>query len=174
MTATALRGRPSTSGQDAPGDASRTKLASGLAHLSSDMDRLDTRHEASHEEILACVEQNPDLVDAVAFTQTLARRTDCPASVVAFSYFTLARIAPQDAVDFWTSAADKVGLRPGDPVIAMTNRFAEARRNRERLTRRMYLSAIYRAWNYRRAGKPLRLMKINSAAGGIIPIPEPK
>ena len=36
MTATALRGRPSTSGQDAPRDASRTKLASSLAHLCPD------------------------------------------------------------------------------------------------------------------------------------------
>ena len=49
---------------------------------------------------------------------------------------------------------------------------AEARRNRERLTRRMYLSAIFRAWNYRRADRELKLIKISSPAGGMVPIPE--
>ena len=36
------------------------------------------------------------------------------------------------------------------------------------------LSAIYRAWNARRAGRTLRLLKISSPNGGLVPIPEPK
>lgn len=148
--------------------------ATALLKLSYDLDKLDGRHEASHREILACVEANPGLESAAEFASQVARRTDCPPSVVAFTYYVFAQIDPTDAAEFWVAAANKVGLREGDPVIALTNRFAEARRNRERLTKRMFLSAIFRAWNYRRAGKPLRLVKISSPAGGLIPIPEPR
>lgn len=148
--------------------------AAALLKISFDLDKLDGRHEASHEEIIACVEAHPGLEVAAEFASQVARRTDCPPSVVAFTFYELGRIDAQAAADFWTAAADKVGLTSGDPVIALTNRFAESRRNRERLTKRMYISAIFRAWNYRRAGKPLRLVKISSPAGGLIPIPEPK
>jgi hypothetical protein len=36
------------------------------------------------------------------------------------------------------------------------------------------LSVIYRAWNARRAGKSLRLLRVSSPKGGIVPVPEPK
>ena len=146
--------------------------ATALLKISYDLGKLDSKHEASHEEILQCVEDNPGLVYAAEFANNVARRTDCPPSIVAFTFFTLAQLDLQQA-EFWVAAADKVGLAAGDPVIALTNRFAEARRNRERLTKRMYLSAIFRAWNYRRAGRLLRMLKINSPAGGLIPLPEP-
>lgn len=158
---------------DRKGHAS-TLAAVALLKLSVDLGKLDGKHEASHGEILACVEANPSLEVAAEFASQVARRTDCPPSVVAYTFFVLSKIDAEQAADFWLAAADKVGLASGDPVIALTNRFAEARRNRERLTKRMYLSAIFRAWNYRRAGKPLRLVKISSPAGGLIPIPEPK
>ena len=66
---------------------------------------------------------------------------------------------------------------PGDYVsdrFALTNRFAEARRNRERMPKRVYLSLIYRAWNTRRDGKTMRFIRVNSPAGGLVPVPEPK
>lgn len=153
-------------------EASSLLAATALLKLSFDSDHLDGKLEASHNEVLACVQQNPNLAVACEFAKTVARRTDCPPSVVAFSFYKMAEIDPQGAADFWTAAADKVGLKPGDPVIALTNRFAEARRNRERLTRRMYLSATFRAWNYRRADRELKLIKISSPAGGTVPIPE--
>lgn len=84
-----------------------------------------------------------------------------------------AQIDTQAAIAFWTSAADKVGLPAGDPVIALTNRFAEARRNREHLMKRTLLSLTYRAWNARRAGKTMRFIRVNSPAGGLVPIPDP-
>jgi hypothetical protein len=35
----------------------------------------------------------------------------------------------------------------------------------------MQISAVYRAWNARRDGKSMRLVKIMSPSGGPIPIP---
>lgn len=130
------------------------------------------RYEATHAEIEAFVDANPGLHEAAQFASSVARRTDCPPALVAYAYWRMAQVDRADAATFWVAAADKVGLSAGDPVIAMTNRFAEARRNRERLSKRAYLSVIFRAWNNRRAGKPMRLAKIHSPNGGLVPIPD--
>lgn len=152
-----------------------TLAAAARLALQVELDDVDNRNfSPTHGEIEAFIDANPLIEYAAEFASGVARRTDCPPSVVAYTAFALAKIDINDAFDFWTSCAEKVGLSVGDPVIALSNRFAEARRNKERLSKRAYLSAIYRAWNYRREGKPLRIIKINSAAGGLIPIPEPR
>lgn len=128
----------------------------------------------SHAEIHEWVEANHDVHRAADIARVVARKTDITPAVVAFAYMHHARIDLEAAAQFWVAAADKVGLAAGDPVIAMTNRFAEARRNREQLTRNAALSIIHRAWNARRQGKSLRHIRLNSPAGGLVPIPEPK
>lgn len=145
--------------------------ATALLKISFDMDSLEGKYEASHEEIITTVDAYPGLVTAAEFARTIARRTDIAPATVSFSYFMMARVSPVDAANFWIAAADKVGLAPGDPTIALTNRFAEARRNRERLTKRIQLSLIFRAWNARRSGKSMRFIRVNSPAGGLVPIP---
>ena len=150
--------------------AAASRLALGVAADLSD----PGHHEATHSEIQEFVDANPDIEYACDFARQVARRTDCPPAVVAYTYWALARIDTFEAANFWIAAADKVGLTPGDPVIALTNRFAEARRNRERMPKRVYLSLIYRAWNTRRDGKTMRFIRVNSPAGGLVPVPEPK
>lgn len=130
-------------------------------------------YDISHEEIAATIDANPDISTAIEFTKPLARRTDCPPAMVAYTYLVMCRIDPVAAAEFWVGMADKIGLREGDPVIALSNRFAEARRNRERINRRTHLSMIYRAWNARRKGDSLRYLRINSN-GSLIPIPKPR
>lgn len=152
------------------GLAAVAKLALGVEAGATD----PGKYEATHSEIAAWVDANPSAVAACEFARAVARRTDCPPAVVAYTYFILAQIDAADAVAFWIGAAEKVGLSAGDPVIALTNRFAESRRNRQGLSKRIYLSLIYRAWNARRAGKSMRFIRVNSANGGLIPIPEPR
>jgi hypothetical protein len=130
------------------------------------------RYEASHAEITEFVNDNPGLRYAVDFIRQYARRTDCPPAIAAYAFWRMARIDTMEAGQFWMAAADKIGLRQGDPTIALTNRLAEARRNRQRLSKEAYLSLIFRAWNARRAGKSLSLLRVNSSAGGIVPIPD--
>jgi len=149
--------------------AATCRLALGVDANIPDFDR----YEATHAEIEQYVADHPNLRGACEFARNVARRTDCAPSVVAYTFYVLAQIDRQAAVAFWTSAADKVDLSVGDPVIALTNRFAEARRNREHLVKRTLLSLTYRAWNARRAGRTMRFIRVNSPAGGLVPIPDP-
>ena len=151
--------------------AAMTRLA-----LTVQVGRLGSRWQPSHAEITVFLAENPEIRDFAAFARGVARRTDCPPAVVAYTTWIFSKIDPAAAREFWIAAAEKVGLSPGDPVIALTNRFAESRRNKVPLSQRALLSVIYRAWNSRRAGKPMRLIKVNSNAdgGGLIPIPDPR
>lgn len=132
------------------------------------------RWQPTSGEIRDFVSEQPEIREAAAFARSVARRTDCPPAIVAYTTWRLSQIDPAQARQFWIDAAEKVGLRAGDPVIALTNRLAESRRNRQRLSHEMLLSAVFRAWNARRSGSTLRLIKVNSPNGDLVPIPNPK
>lgn len=121
------------------------------------------RPEWSTAEVLAWLDRNPDMREAVAVSQTVARQADCLPSVVAFTLWRLSRIDADAARRFWIDAAEKVGLTPGDPVLALTRRLAEGRRNRERLRAETLVSAVYRVWNARRRGQALSKVQLTKA-----------
>lgn len=139
-----------------------TALATATARLALGMElALDGgKYNATHAEILTFIGANPDLRDAVDFAQAIFRRTDCLPTVVAYTTWRLARIDATEAERFWIDAADKVGLTPGDPVLALTNRLAEARRKRERVGHTELVSAVFRAWNARRDGATVRRLPL--------------
>lgn len=149
--------------------AATIKLALGVESNAPD----PNKYEPTHTEIRDFLSAHPEIRAAVEFIKPLVRRTDCPPAVAAYTYWVLAKIDLFQAANFWVAAAEKVGLKPGDPVIALTNRFAETRRNRQTLPKLVYLSLIYRAWNARRKGQEMRMIRVNSASGGVIPVPKP-
>lgn len=124
--------------------------------------------------IEAYIAEHPTLKASAQVAAQYARRSDVRPSLVAYTHWVLGKLDMDAATEFWRDAAEKANLRSGDPVIALTNRFAEARRNRESLPVAAQLSAIYRAWNARRQGRTLRIVKVNSPKGGLIEIPEPR
>jgi hypothetical protein len=132
-----------------------------------------SRGEVSHSEVLAVIDANPDLAEAADFTSTFARKTDCPPSVVAYTYLILRRIDPKEAAEFWVGVAEKVGLDRGDPILALSHRLAEARRSREALSRGVLVSMVFRAWNARRDGKELHRVQAFNRKGEVVTIPKP-
>ena len=138
-------------------------------------DDVSQNNGVSHPEILAYLDENPDIVSAAEFVAPIARRTNCSPSVVAYSYMIMRRISPQDAAEFWMRVAEGVGLDRSAPELVLRERLAEALRSRERLSRDVLLSMIFRAWNARREGRTIQVLRIKSpgSKGGLIPIPKP-
>lgn len=170
------RRRSAADALDIAGHAHYSTLAAA-ARLLLEVDNgwldMGGRYEVSHSEILATIEANPDLESAVAFIRPLTRKSEVPPVMAAYTYMIMRRISAQDAAEFWVAMSEKVGLKAGDPVLALSNRFAEARRSRERLKRSIQLSLIYRAWNARRHGKTMTFIRVNSPKGGLVAIPKP-
>lgn len=151
--------------------AATTRLALGAEQRGyHDM----ARHDVSHDEVIEFLDANPGVFTACEVVRPLLRELDCPGSLLIYSCWMFMAINFDEAVRFFNDAANLVGLAAGDPAIALNKRFSDARRNRERLTHEAYLSLIFRCWNARRVGQPVRLLRINSKNGGLIPVPEPK
>lgn len=123
-------------------------------------DRAYSRTSLTKTEVSDYLARNPEAREALEFTRALHRACDCTHPVAAYTYLRLARIDQAQAQQFWIDAAERVGLRPGDPVVALVRRLAEARRQRDRLPADVVTMAIFRAWNARRAGKTLAHIKI--------------
>lgn len=123
-------------------------------------------------EIATYIDDHPELPEFLNAGAKAARQMDASPTVVCYAMWRLTRINPDAASDFFTAAAEGVGLLAGDPVLALRRRLAEARRNRERLSMAAYLSMIFRAWNARQEGKPIQRMQVSNRFGEIT-IPEP-
>lgn len=130
------------------------------------------RFSVTHSEIAEWVTDNPGVHAAAAIATAVARKLDIAPATLAYAHLRLAAIDPFDATRFWNDASEKAGLRKNDPVIALSNRFAEARRRNENLSRTVQLGLIYRAWNARRRGETLSVLRL-TANGHPIAVPEP-
>lgn len=132
------------------------------------------KFSATHGEIIAFLNQHPDMDEAVDYAVWAQNRVDCPPAIIAYTLWRLSQVDYEAAYDFWSGITEKVGLQAGDPVLALSHRLAQARRARETLTREAFVSVIFRAWNLRRDGKTSQRLHINSRAGGVIPVPVPR
>ena len=108
------------------------------------------------------IEEHPEIEISAAIAGTFAVKADATKSLVAYTHWRFAQLDMDAATTFWRDAAEKVGLMPGDPVLALTNRFATARRNRERFSSGAGVAATFRAWNARRQAQPLRTLSLNA------------
>lgn len=130
--------------------------------------------KATNAAIEKFIFDNHTIIQSAKYAIKFANKADVSASLVAYTHWVFAQIDPLAAEEFWRDAAEKVGLESGDPIIAMTNRFAQARRAKERISPEAAVSAIFRTWNYRREGKSLHKLIIVSRSGGAVEIPKLK
>jgi hypothetical protein len=111
---------------------------------------------------------------AASFATSHSSKIALPPSIVAYCYMVTADIDVFAAESFWMGVANQVAEYPGDPAVALARRLNVARRERENLPKSALLSMVYRAWNTRRDGRPMSIVKVNSPAGGLIPVPVPR
>jgi hypothetical protein len=129
-----------------------------------------SKSRPSNATIAEFIGENPDIIKSGVIGAKFGNKADVSATLVTYTHWVFSKISPEDAYTFWCDAAEKTGLASGDPILALTNRFAESRRSRERVSTPVALSAIFRAWNYRRDGKPLQRVMF-TARGQNIEIP---
>lgn len=127
----------------------------------------------SNGEIDEWVNANPEIVDAAGVGSRCTRKTSFRPSVIAFTSWIIAEVAGMHFADeFWTAAAEKVELRDGDPVLALTTWASQNRVSKKHPDIRAEVSAILRAYNYRQQGRAWRVVRTHAKDGALIPIPE--
>lgn len=125
----------------------------------------------SHAEIMTYVNEHPDLEVAVAKVANSWRsKIDIPPGYVAAAYFLCRRRSQAQADEFFSRAADGIGLAGGDPVLALRSRLRDLNRSRANLSGEMWLSLLIRCWNAKRENRTLRSIPLYK---GDTPIPCP-
>jgi hypothetical protein len=156
-----------------------TNALTSIARIALSVERggyaaLHGKAPLSHGEIDAWVSANPTVFGAAELAVSVSRDMDCRPAIVGYAAFRTLAIDPFATAAFFDAAAGRGTTYPGHPALALSKRMADARRTREVIPAAGLLSAIFRCWNAYRAGSEVRALKINSTAGGLIPVPEPK
>lgn len=130
-------------------------------------------NDVTNTEVNQFVDANSaDAMEATEIARKYAKRTDITPSTVGLAAWRIAEVHDWYTADeFFSAASEKVGLSPGDPVLAMTAFFADSKLKRRKLDLRTQLSVIIRAFNARNEGKTMRVVRVVSARGGVVPIP---
>ncbi len=119
------------------------------------------------------LEEHPEIVQSAGVASRFFTKSDVAPSIVGYTHWLFARIDPVEALQFWQDAAEKIGLPAGDPVLTMTSLFANMRRAQRSVPIQQQVSAVIRAWNYRRTGERISRLHFESRSGAVA-IPEPR
>ncbi len=116
----------------------------------------------THPEILAYIEENPELVricEVVA--NRLRSHIDIPPGYVAATYFLCSRLDPDEAEEFFDRLADGVNMELHDPIMALRRRLQRLTKAKAHLTSEAWLSLLFRTWNARRTGRSLQSIPVD-------------
>lgn len=146
--------------------AARLAILYGLGEITGNV-------KVTNSEILEFAADNPSLRQAVELAGSWHGQIDVPMSALSVAVWRLLDVDADECILFFSRVADKTNLSARDPILALINRLAEVRRSGRRVERADYLSLIFRAWNYRRAGKSVTALPVR-VNGGAVDIPEPR
>lgn len=125
----------------------------------------------TNSEVYAYVDANPEIAIAASISVRYARHCDMPPSTAGVAAWLIANVHGWDTAEgFFYAAAEKVGLTPQDPILAMGRFFSECRRAKRHPSLDMQLSVIIRAFNYRRGGKRVQFLR-SEVNGTPVPVP---
>lgn len=126
----------------------------------------------TNTEIGRFVGDHPEIKRAAEMAGHFYPAFDAPPSVLTLCWMRFSETAGVfAAAEFFEAVANSATDGPGDPRLALIRRLSNARRNRERLESKAYLSLIIRSWNAWRQGKTVSKFQTD-ARGDLVKIPE--
>lgn len=121
---------------------------------------------ATKSEVLDTVSENPGLIRSVGFVQTAAAKAVGGPTVLAAAHFILGTVNREDADYFIHSMMSGAGLKAGDPILYVRNRFVN---ERGALKTPAKIELIFKAWNaWKRREKVTKFL----ISGGVLPVLE--
>lgn len=115
----------------------------------------------SHAEILAYVEEHPELVSiCTRTTGSLRTKIDIPQGYIATAFFLCHRLDPDAAEEFFARLASGVDLPGRSPILALRSRLRDLEKSRANLPGDQWLGLLLRTWNAWREGRTLRTLPV--------------
>lgn len=131
----------------------------------------------STAEIKARVDSDPELLQIVNEVMPALPRalfTILPRSVIGYALYRLSKIAPEQAMEFFTSLGTGANLPAESPILALARRL-NVQNQRPKGPQSQYesLAYIFMAWNAWRKGEPRSIIKLSHTVDGRIRLVPP-
>ena len=126
-------------------------------------------HVPTNSEIVAFIEANPRIHRAAEIVGHYYPAFDVQPSALILAWMRLSEIDLEAAGVFFHSIANSATNGQGDPRLALIRRLANARRNKERLNSRDYLSLVFRTWDAWRRGRSVNKFQTESRGSYVQP-----
>lgn len=121
--------------------------------------------DVTHTEVTEWHKRNQDVEVAAAFATRVSRKIGSTPAGAGFAVLTLMRIDADATIEFFESSAEMRTRGTGDPRKAMLDAFAKIRSDRRAPSVAESLAVIFRAWNYWRQERDLKLIRSASSDG---------
>lgn len=157
------------------GNYTRLAAAARLAIAFDAGDVSATNMRVTNTEVLDFIDRNPGLVQACELSSgSWTSAIDIPPSLLTYVVWRLLEVDSEACVQFFSKLSELVGLRDGDPILALHSRLRNAKKERLRVERGDYVSLVFRVWNKWARGEKVPSGKLPIRYnGGPVDIPEP-
>ena len=153
-----------------------TNLLAAAARLGLEIERGDTNRVFTHSEVVAYVDENPDLLEIVGTANNARKYLPMKPAAIAYSWLLLSRLDPKAAAQFFDALVNNATDGKGDPRNTLLRRLSVARQNKETLRAATEVQFVVRAWNAWRRGEDLHILRAKAANGHgssvVVQIPE--
>lgn len=151
------------------GEANASFLASSV-RLGIIVDRgITTRNDGvSHAEVIEWLTVHPEIRRSVAKASRFNAKMDIKPSTMGYALYRMAKINEDDADEFFQDLIEMRTDGPGDPIYTLIQRMLVARKSRETLSNIIELNFVTRAWNARRLGVDLKILKYPTAGFEVV------
>lgn len=126
----------------------------------------------THPELANYLRQNPGVRASAEVGLGLRRQIPVLPTAAGAAHYRCSQLSPGDAREFFGQLGTGNDLSAGDSVLALRKRLIQAAANKERLNRPEQLWMLVYAWNARRRGMPIKLIKL--PVKGITEFPVPR
>lgn len=160
------------------GGHKNTNLLAAAARLGLEIERDDANRLFTHSEVVAYVDENPDLLDVITAASAARKYVPMKPAAIAYSWLLLSRVDARAAASFFDALINNATDGRGDPRNTLLRRLATARQNKETLRAATEVQFVVRAWNAWRRKEELHVLraKAGNGRGGTVSvqIPEPR
>lgn len=131
-----------------------------------------SRIPQSNADLLAWYDAHPELTEALPVARRVRKELGASEPAMVYAHMLLSELEEKECEEFFERLIQGDALQEGDPLLVLRRYLLNARTKRPRPRSTMQLAVTFKAWNARRTGEAVKLLRW-SPWGSQEPFPTP-
>lgn len=158
------------------GETYASMLAATLTHLWRYVNKIESQYGSmpTVQQALQVLEEHPGIRESLGRGDTLRKSVSIPPSVGACLHYVFSMIDNEDADDFFDTLSTGLGLREGDAIYALRRVLERSNMSPRHYHPRTVHALTVKAWNFWRAGTPIKFLRWSPSGRSAEDFPRPR